>query len=270
MQRAMVFLVASAALLSGCTDIPEWSTYCADHDYQTVYYPDVDGDGWGDADGAKASCEPLAGYVTRAGDCDDTAADINPDAVETCNGLDDNCDGQTDERLPTSSLYLDEDGDGYGAGEAFQTCAEPNGHATIAGDCDDTNPAVHPGAQEVCDEADVDEDCDGVADDADDSVSTASMTTWYEDLDGDGYGNPAVYSPACDPPESDDVSHGADCDDRDPTINAAFARFHLAWRQQAGCRSAAAIWRCTRGETRRTEPRPFWKFVDSPPPVDIA
>ena len=52
----------------------------------------------------------------------------------------------------------------------------------IGDDCDDTDPSVHPGATEVCDAADTDEDCDGSADE----TGAGGETTWYADLDGDG------------------------------------------------------------------------------------
>ena len=53
-----------------------------------------------------------------------------------------------------------------------------------AGDCDDSDAAVNPGATEVCDG--IDNDCDGLTDSADDSVTGTS--TFYADADGDGYG----------------------------------------------------------------------------------
>ncbi|MBK7887700.1 MAG: T9SS type A sorting domain-containing protein [Bacteroidetes bacterium] len=63
-----------------------------------AYYSDADGDGYGDV---------LLGYYCQAvpnsslldGDCNDTDPNINPDASEICNGIDDNCDGATDEGL---------------------------------------------------------------------------------------------------------------------------------------------------------------------------
>ncbi|NVM20523.1 MAG: putative metal-binding motif-containing protein, partial [Desulfobacterales bacterium] len=45
-------------------------------------------------------------------DCNDTDPNINPGAAEVCNGLDDNCDGDTDEGCMT--YYRDADADGYG------------------------------------------------------------------------------------------------------------------------------------------------------------
>ena len=46
----------------------------------------------------------------------------------------------------------------------------PAGHVTDATDCDDTDPAIHPAAAESCDPLSTDEDCDGLADDADPSA----------------------------------------------------------------------------------------------------
>ena len=71
--------------------------------------------------------------------------------------------------------------------------------------------AINPGAQEVCDSLNTDEDCDGLADNNDSSAATAGQTTWYRDADGDGYGSTtsALY---CDQP-SGYVSNSTDCDD---------------------------------------------------------
>jgi len=78
-------------------------------------------------------------------------------AVETCNGLDDNCLGGTDEGV-TVTVYRDSDGDTYGVGTGVVSCAASAGFATRAGDCNDANPAVRPGSTEVCN--DLDDDCD--------------------------------------------------------------------------------------------------------------
>jgi len=85
----------------------------------------------------------------------------------------------------------DADGDGYGAGI----------------DCDDGDPAIHPGAEEHCDG--VDEDCDGVVDN--DGMDAPS---WVEDLDGDGWGGEGTAT-GCEAP-SGHVAEGGDCDDDDP------------------------------------------------------
>ena len=53
------------------------------------------------------------GTWTEEGETRDSLT-INPGAAEACNGVDDNCDGQTDEGVK-NSYYPDADGDGYGA-----------------------------------------------------------------------------------------------------------------------------------------------------------
>ena len=63
----------------------------------TAWYADVDGDGYGDVTASESACAQPSGYVADATDCADGDAAISPLGIETCNGLDDNCDGATDE-----------------------------------------------------------------------------------------------------------------------------------------------------------------------------
>ncbi|MCA9715301.1 MAG: VCBS repeat-containing protein [Myxococcales bacterium] len=73
---------------------------CAGDDPDAVdYWPDADGDGYGDDDVAPSGfCEPPgAGWVPNGDDCEDAEPDANPDGTEVCNGIDDDCDGATDE-----------------------------------------------------------------------------------------------------------------------------------------------------------------------------
>lgn len=82
------------------------------------------------------------------------AENVHPGAVEVANGVDDNCNGLVDE---PAGICPDADGDQYGApGSAF--CSR------LLTDCDDTDPLVHPGGIEICDNG-RDDDCDGVIDD---------------------------------------------------------------------------------------------------------
>ena len=168
-------------------------------------FADADGDGF-------AACE----------ECDDTDKSVNPGESETCDFLDNNCDGDVDEGV-TSTFYADGDSDGYGDRKnSTESCSAPRGYVSDATDCDDGDRAVNPKATEVCDTKDVDEDCDGLVDDADSSVTGTS--TFYTDSDGDGYGASSSSSSstkkACDQPSGYSATSD-DCDDTDAKINPA-------------------------------------------------
>ncbi|MCA9494755.1 MAG: hypothetical protein KC621_32725, partial [Myxococcales bacterium] len=97
---------------------------------------------------------------------------------------------------------VDADGDGFPAGI----------------DCDDTRADVHPGARETCDvELGIDEDCDGLVDDADPNVRRVPY--WNEDRDADGHPG-AFVAHACEGPPGAIRFHGgpADCDDADASV----------------------------------------------------
>ncbi len=194
-----------------------------------TFYADADADGYGDAASSAAACDAPSGAVADATDCDDTDAAVNPGATEVCDDadVDEDCDGLADDAdssvdpATRTSFYRDGDADGYGdAAAATAACDPPSGAVTDATDCDDGDAAINPGAQEVCDVTDTDEDCDGLADDADGSVDTSTYTTWYADADLDGYGDASVFSEACEQP-SGTVSDRSDCDDTDPDVNPA-------------------------------------------------
>lgn len=70
-----------------------------------AFFVDDDGDGFGDT--AVVACGELPGIVSVGGDCDDGDADVNPDATETCNGVDDDCDGGVDDGLLRAGTPVD-------------------------------------------------------------------------------------------------------------------------------------------------------------------
>jgi hypothetical protein len=86
----------------------------------------------------------------------------------------------------------------------------PAGFVSDSSDCDDTNPAIHPGATEICNG--LDDDCNGAADDG------LPVATYYADADQDTYGNPNVAITYCDQPAGY-VTDSTDCDDTNPNVN---------------------------------------------------
>ena len=154
-------------------------------DLDSFYY-DGDGDGYG-AEEVRA-CDPPAGTVLQGGDCNDDEPQINPGAVERCSFVDEDCDG---EAMAPPTFYRDADGDGYGVMSEIlvevDTCTAPEGYAVEYGDCAPADPGVHPGAVEVADNG-VDDDCDGLVDEASTSVNPAAMSP--SDLGPDGSEQP--------------------------------------------------------------------------------
>ncbi len=161
----------------------------------TTYYTDADGDTYGDPGSPVISCSgaPL-GAVADNTDCNDGNASVNPGGTETCNGIDDDCDGSTDEGCSLLTFYADTDGDTYGDPANFITQTNPvppSGYVSDNTDCNDGNTAVNPAATEVCNS--IDDDCDTSVDEG-------------FDVDGDGY-----------------TSCNGDCDDNNNAVNPGAA-----------------------------------------------
>ncbi|MFH1465390.1 MAG: putative metal-binding motif-containing protein [Pseudomonadota bacterium] len=184
-----------------------------------TFYTDADGDGFGDAAAPVLACAVGAGQSAEAGDCDDADPGVSPASAELCNGLDDDCDGSTDEDDATDApaWYADGDGDGYGDdADPVYACAAPAGRQATGGDCDDGDPAVHPGAVERCDG--VDDDCSGIADEGCeicDSGSDEDADGLVDCEDADCFDAPACLEAACSDGLDDDGDGLTDCEDDD-------------------------------------------------------
>ena len=136
--------------------------------------------------GNQQQCDPLEGM-----------------ADEVCDGTDNDCNGSVDDGfLDTDNNgeadCIDEDDDGDGAPDLE--------------DCAPLDPDIHPGAQEICDDAD--NDCDEVADPED----AVGCDLYYVDSDADGYGEESTGKCLCGPEDQHIQSMGGDCDDANDLV----------------------------------------------------
>lgn len=193
-----------------CNEIDDNCNDLIDEGVTTTFFADTDGDTYGDPAAAIEACSAPDNYVTDSTDCDDTIATVNPGAVEVCyNGIDDNCNNQIDENCqPPETYYQDADLDGFGNPEV-SVIGPQEGYVDNNTDCDDTNAAINPGAQEICNE--IDDNCN-------DQIDEGVLNTFFADADGDTYGDAADTTEACSAPEGY-VADSSDCDDDNAAVN---------------------------------------------------
>ena len=153
---------SNAAVNPDATEIPD---NLIDEDcngkISITFYADKDADGFGNPDTTAVieiddyDSDAPVNYSWFAGDCDDNNFDINPKADEIKdNGIDDNCDGETD----IFERYIDADGDGYGSSQLSAAEGVTNNL-----DCDDSNGEIHPFTKEIQGDG-IDNDCDNAID----------------------------------------------------------------------------------------------------------
>jgi hypothetical protein len=219
-----------------------------DEGVQTVYYNDADSDGYGDMAVSIIACLAPPGFVLDKSDCNDVPgwSAVHPGAIESCNGIDDNCNSMVDES-PSTIYYADADGDGYGSmiDSLIGGCNEPAGYTVTHSDCDDNNsnthifsifyldedsdgygnmeeaisicsgmaPAGYAANSQDCDDGHAvvnpatSEICNGVDDNCNGQIDEGVKFTFYADADGDGFGTIGNATLACSPPSGFVTDH---------------------------------------------------------------
>jgi hypothetical protein len=157
-----------------------------------------------DGDGCETQCEPTD---------------------EVCDGNENDCDGEIDEGV-MRTWYLDADADGYGQDvDPKEQCDRPSPrYVEQGGDCNDTDDAINPDVEEVC---------DGLDNNCDDQIDDGVQTTYYVDSDGDGYGTEGTQREGCSAPDGF-VDRSGDCDDTDERAHPDQTSYFATERNRGG------------------------------------
>lgn len=194
---------------AGNLEVCDVEDHDEDCDPETYGFRDLDADGWPD----DSCCNGADGDRVCGDDCDDMRPGVHPALAESCDTLDNDCDGRVDEGVLTT-FWPDADGDDFGsaAGEAVMSCLRPSGFAETSSDCDDARAEVNPGAAETCFDS-TDHDCDG-------AIDESGSATFYPDSDRDGHGDSTRPAPAtsCETPPGY-LPVAGDCNDSDAAVH---------------------------------------------------
>ena len=202
-----------------------------------IWYIDLDRDGYGDAGQTIEACTQPEGYAENKWDCNESDPNVNPGMDEICDGIDNDCDGETDEDSAIDALlwFPDYDGDGFGNDDLVKSsCVQPIDYLETGGDCNDYDPLIHPSQLESC-ETDVDDNCDGEANE-DDAIG---CMTWYADLDGDGY--PGSERCICESEEPYVHTEGNDCNDENAVVYPGSTTEDVGWNDN-DCSGSNVRW----------------------------
>ncbi len=151
-----------------------------DEGVQLTFYRDLDGDEFGRTEESTSACTAPAGFAIGSGDCDESTRQVNPNATELCDGVDNDCDGTMDPGCDCTA------GMSRPCGEL-----DAGGAVIEEGECRaGTQRCSIEGRWGACDGAIVrrPESCNFADDDCDGDVDEGGLTrTCVTDVDADGF-----------------------------------------------------------------------------------
>ena len=170
----------------------------ADNDCNQNTADGVDEPGYGDQTNCGfGECASVGVFTCVNGNMADTCQP-GPPAIETCDGLDNDCNNVIDNGA-LLTFFQDFDVDTYGNPIIIQqACQAPQGYVANDDDCDDNNLSINPAAAEICDQ--VDNNCNGQIDegnvcdggcqdqDQDEVCDNEDLCDGFPNVDNDGDG----------------------------------------------------------------------------------